>query len=144
MNSLTLSSPNISKKEIQQLAAQLVESLPEDTSPLETYAKLQKIKILAESAMSALKAQALDSIGDDGAVVLGGKMSWMGGGKAFSGEKSYGHYQKWVDAVKKVKEIEGEMKLVEKQGTVIVDEETGEVVPAALAQTRKASLKYLF
>ena len=144
MNKLELTTPNISKRDLQLLASQMVESLPEDADPLTTYAKLQKIKVLAESAMSQLKAQALDSIGDDAVTVLGGKMSWMGGGKAFSGEKSYGHYKKWKDAVKKVKEIEGEMKLVEKQGTVIVDKETGEEVPAAKAQTRSASLKYVF
>lgn len=139
MDSLALTSPNISKKEIERLAVQLTEG---NTNPLETYAKLQKIKTLAEASMSQLKAQALDSIGDDGVAVLGGTMTWQGGGKAFSGEASFGHNPKWVEAVEKVKQIEGLMKVAEKQiGQPIYDDE-GEEIPAALATTRKAFLKY--
>ena len=99
--------------------------------------------------MSQLKQKALDSIGETESgkyeqTVFGGKMQVIGGGKAFSGKGSYGHYDKWAETAAKLKEIEGEMKLVEKQGTTIIDNETGEEVPAALGQTRQASLKYLF
>ena len=148
MNSLEITSPQISKKEIHLLACQLAESL-EDQNPLDVYAKMQKIKTLAESVMSQFKQKALDSIGETESgkyeqTVFGGKMQVIGGGKAFSGKGSYGHYDKWAETAAKLKEIEGEMKLVEKQGTTIIDNETGEEVPAALAQTRKPSLKYLF
>lgn len=142
MDSLQITSPDISKKGVQLLAAQLVEALPESANPLETYAKLQKIKTLAESAMSQLKAQALDSIGDDGATVLGGKMTWQGGGFSYSGEKSYGHYQAWKDAVKKVKDIEAQMKLAYNQPETVIVDENGEQVPEAKKVTKKAFLKY--
>lgn len=139
MNSLTLSSPAISKKEIELLAVQLTEEV---SDPIETYAKLQKIKTLAEASMSSLKQRALDAIGDDGCNVLGGKLSWAGGGKAFSGKDSFGHNPKWVDAVEKVKQIEGLMKLAEKRiGESIYDEE-GVEVPPAMATTRNPYLKY--
>lgn len=143
MNKLELTTPNISKRDLQLLASQMVESLPKDADPLTTYAKLQKIKVLAESAMSQLKAQALDSIGDDAVTVLGGKMSWMGGGKAFRGKDSFGHNPDWVAAVEEVKRIEGLMKAAEKQpGQPLYDE--GVEIPAAKAQTRSTSLKYVF
>jgi len=139
MNSLTLSSPAISKKEVQALALQLSESVD---NPIEVYAKLQKIKTLAEATMSQLKAQALDSIGDDGITVLGGKMQWQGGGVAYSGEASFGHYQAWKETKKKLNKIEGEMKLIAKQPHTVIVDENGEQVPAALATTRKPFLKY--
>ena len=139
MNSLTLSSPAISKKEVQALALQLSESVD---NPIEVYAKLQKIKTLAEATMSQLKAQALDSIGDDGITVLGGKMQWHGGGVAYSGEASFGHYQLWKETKKKLNKIEGEMKLIAKQPHTVIVDKNGEQVPAALATTRKPFLKY--
>ena len=139
MNALTLSSPTMSKKEVQALALQLSESVD---NPIEVYAKLQKIKTLAEATMSELKAQALDSIGDEGVPVLNGTLTWQGGGVAYSGGASFGHYQAWQEAKDKVKEIEGQMKLVAKQPHTVIVDEDGEQVPAALATTRKPFLKY--
>jgi len=139
MNSLTLTSPTISKKEVQLLAVQLTEAID---NPIDAYVRLQKIKVLAESAMQSLKPQALEKIGDDPVKVLNGELTWQGGGKAFSGKDSFGHNPKWTEAVAKVKQIEGLMKLAEKQqGSPIYDDE-GIEVPAAKAQTRKPFLKY--
>jgi hypothetical protein len=142
---LTLAgSPTMSKRDIKKLAENYdLSSLSEN--PAEAYAFLMRVEAIAKELKKVVGAAALANLPDDGINVLNGTLTAAGGGVRFSGEACFGHFTPWRDAVERVKEIEGLMKSAWKhKGNIIIDEETGEEVPAAKPATANAYLKYTF
>jgi hypothetical protein len=132
-NTLTKNLPilikELSKKEINALAEKITASVDSgDENSGELYIKLDFLEKALKMAKDAIKEGAIDELKkyDKGQTL---------GGVEFSvqekGRYTYNHNQTWVDKKAELTAIESDMKAAAKSSNSILDESTGELIPAA-------------
>jgi hypothetical protein len=132
-NTLTKNLPilikELSKKEINALAEKITASVDSgDENSGELYIKLDFLEKALKMAKDAIKEGAIDELKkyDKGQTL---------GGVEFSVQEkaryTYNHNQTWVDKKAELTAIESDMKVAAKSSNSILDESTGELIPAA-------------
>ena len=96
--------------------------------PLDVYRTLHQMKTEAEKGMKQILDVTIDEFDKYGEKSLDKHGATFK--KASSGRYTYKHYDRWNEVNDERKEIEDKMKQAYK-GMTIVDEETGEQIPAA-------------
>ena len=132
-NTLTKNLPilikELSKKEINALAEKITASVElgyENAGEL--YIKLDFLEKSIKKAKEAIKYEATEELNKyDKSQTLGGVEFSV----ATKARYTYDHNPTWVDKKEELKSIENDMKAAAKSSNSILDESTGELIPAA-------------
>jgi hypothetical protein len=132
-NTLTKNLPilikELSKTEINALAEKIIASVElGDENAGELYIKLDFLEKALKAAKTAIKDEATEELKkyDKGQTLGGVEFS-----VAEKGRYTYNHNQTWVDKKAELTAIERDMKAAAKSSNSILDEATGELIPAA-------------
>lgn len=132
-NTLTKNLPiiikELSKTEINALAEKITASVElGDENPGELYIKLDFLEKALKKAKDSIKQGAVDELSkyDKGQTLGGVEFS-----VATKARYTYNHNQTWVDKKAELTAIESDMKVAAKSSNSILDESTGELIPAA-------------
>ena len=144
-NTLTKNLPilikELSKTEINSLAEKITASVElGDENAGELYIKLDFLEKSLKKAKDTIKEGAIDELKkyDKGQTLGGVEFS-----VAEKGRYTYNHNQAWIDKKAELTAIESDMKAAAKSSNSILDESTGELIPAAkVSYTESVTPKY--
>jgi hypothetical protein len=142
MKDLQVSAPalheQLTKANVQKMAEALALPVKEgEISSVEQYAKLSYMRQVIDKALAAIEeTTATDLFFFEKNKAGFGEVSleFRQGARTYK----YDHFAPYVEAKARVKDIEDKMKAAEKM--TVVDEQTGEVVPAAKVEYKKDSI----
>lgn len=147
-NNLTLTENfyQTGKKDLKSQAQLIAQEHPDK---VQAFAAAKRLEEFGKQLQSNLKPEVLEQLDDEPLPVAGGKLSWRGGGFGYRGEKSFGHWDAWQEAMEKVEaakkavsEIESLMKAADRPSAELYHE--GEQVPAAIKVELTPSIVYTY
>jgi len=129
-NNLPILIKELSKTEINALAEKITSSVDSgDENAGELYIKLDFLEKSLKKAKDAIKDGAIDELKkyDKGQTLGGVEFSVQEKGRC-----TYKHNETWVAKKAELIAIESDMKMAAKSSNSILDESTGELIPAAI------------
>lgn len=144
MQLLTINTNDIpTKEDCKQAAARMAEQvLFGEISPIEAHLKLSLVKDMADDVLKQIKSSVSDSMdtyGKEKPVFAGWVMEKVNGGNT----AKFDHNPEWLRLKQQLTKLEDKMKASAKDMT-IVDEVTGEVIPAAIMMPKEDSIRKSF
>lgn len=132
-----------SKEDVKQIAARIAEEVIfGNVDPIEAHLKLSIIKDVAEDSLKQIRSSVNDKFdkwGSDKPVIAGWTVERVNGGNV----AKFDHNPEWLKLKAQLAELEEKMKAAAK-GMTIVDDVTGEVIPAAIMQPKEDSIRKSF
>lgn len=131
-----------SKEDVKQLSARIAEEvLFGNVDPIEAHLKLSIIKDVADDALKQIRSSVndkFDNWGSDKPIISGWTVERVNGGNT----SKYDHNPEWVRLKAQLAELEEKMKTAIKM--TVIDDVTGEVIPAAILVPREDSIRKSF
>lgn len=130
-SNLPIKIEGLNKSAIESLSERIVSSVVEGSENSgDLYIKLDFLKKSIDKSLKTIKEDAVVELSkyDKGQTVMGVEINVTS-----KASYKYDNNPEWVAKKAELKKIEEQMKMVNKDGVTIVNEETGEVVPPAIA-----------
>jgi len=130
-NNLPIQIKGLSKTEINALSTRIVDSVAQGVENAgELYVKLDFLKKTIDKSIKEIKSEAVEELSkyDKGQSLMGVEITI-----ANKASYSYKHNPEWVAKKAELTAIENEMKMAAKSINSILNEDTGEIIPPAIA-----------